>query len=51
MKLIDAYWQTLRPSVSEIEAELDRNLARRKAVRLEPDPHRRGWLTRFLNRN
>ncbi len=29
--------------------DLDARLALRKAARLEPDPHKRGWLTRAIN--
>ena len=29
--------------------DLDARLALRKAARQEPDPHKRGWLTRAIN--
>ena len=34
------------PHDTDYERQLDANLAARKAIRNEPDPHKRGWLTR-----
>ena len=37
------------PHDTDFERQLDANLAARKAIRNEPDPHKRGWLTRKFN--
>ena len=34
-----------------LERDLDRRLALRKAARLERNPHKRGWITRAINRS
>lgn len=55
MRLLDYF--TRRPDgrmeppadLSEIERQLNDRLAKRKAARLEKNPHRRGWIIRKLN--
>jgi hypothetical protein len=39
------------PDVSQIESDLAERLAQRKAARLTPDPHKRGHITRHINRS
>ena len=38
------------PDLTHLQAEIDARLAQRKAARLEANPHKRGHLTRQINR-
>lgn len=37
------------PDVAQLERDLAERLAHRKAARLEPNPAKRGWITRGIN--
>ena len=51
MKLIDRFIATLGPTPAEILAEQEAAFAERKAVRIEPNPHKRAALTRAINQS